>query len=359
MLDSIGPKSVGSWGNVAGVLWRDHRWALAVVCLSAAALWALDLAIAPGIAGPLNGWWTGVFLVELTPVVILPVLVWHRLVRRASWHEITHGGPATPVRLVGLVLTLLLTRAVVINAVAWKAALPALHPFAFDLTLERLDHALHGRSPWRYLAWLTSPAPLRLMDAFYAAWYASFFVVVVAWGWAKPSPRRRRFVTAMTLTWVVGSLIAILVPSAGPIYYTRVTGLHDHYVELLARLQAVPLAANRLHALLWDTYIHPSPSFAKGIAAFPSLHVAMPALYAISTPPRWRGIRWFWIALTVVTLAGSIVLAWHYAVDGYAGILLAACCWWIAGRLDEWDPMVPLPKIRVFHASAPVSDARP
>jgi hypothetical protein len=136
----------------------------------------------------------------------------------------------------------------------------------------------------------------------------------------------------MMLTWVVGSLAAIVVSSAGPIYYTRVTGLRDHYVELLGRLRVVPLEASRLQTLLWETYVHPNPSFAKGIAAFPSLHVAMPALYAVSTPPRWRVVRWLWILMTLMTLVGSIVLAWHYAVDGYAGILLALGCWWIAGR---------------------------
>lgn len=314
------------------VLWEQHRDALAVVLLSVSGLWVLDWWIAPGIAGPMDGWWTGAFLVELAPIVVVPVLIWQRLVRHASWYDITHGGPGTPLRLAGLVATLLLTRAVVISAVAWKAALPVLHPFAFDVTLARLDHALHGRSPWRYLAWFTRPEPLRLIDAFYTSWYVSFFVVVVAWGWASPSPRRRRFLTAMMLTWVVGSLAAILVSAAGPIYYTRVTGLRDHYVELLGRLRVVPLEASRLQALLWETYVHPNPSFAKGIAAFPSLHVAMPALYAVSTPPRWRVVRGLWILMTLITLVGSIVLAWHYAVDGYAGILLALGCWWIAGR---------------------------
>lgn len=339
------------------VLWEQHRDALVVVLLSVAALWIVDWTVAPDIAGPMDGWWTGVFLVELTPLIIVPVIVWHRLARHASWYDITHGGPGTPLRLAGLALTLVLTRAVVMNAVAWKAGLPELHPFAFDATLAKLDHALHGRSPWRYLTWFTRPEPLRLIDAFYTTWYLAFVAVVVAWGWAKPSPRRRQFLTAMMLTWVVGSLAAILVSSAGPIYYTRVTGMHDHYTELLARLQAVPLAANRLHVLLWETYVHPSATFAKGIAAFPSLHVAMPALYAVSTPPRWRGLRWLWILLTVITFIGSIVLAWHYALDGYAGILLALGCWWVAGRVERPSAQVEAP-VLLFNAQPPVSDAR-
>src|SRR6478672_7027864 len=106
----------------ARVLWEQHRDALAVVLLSVGGLWVVDWWIAPGIAGPMDGWWTGAFLVELTPIVVVPVLIWQRLVRHASWYDITHGGPVTPVRLAGLMVTLLLTRAVVISAVAWKAA---------------------------------------------------------------------------------------------------------------------------------------------------------------------------------------------------------------------------------------------
>ena len=34
-----------------------------------------------------------------------------------------------------------------------------------------------------------------------------------------------------------------------------------------------------------------------------------------------------------IILIGSVHLAWHYAVDGYAGILLAAAFWLIAGAI--------------------------
>lgn len=318
---------------LARQLWHDHRWPALVVCLSAATLWLLDLTVAPGLAGPLDGWWTGVFLVELAPLVVVPVIVWHRLARRQSWAEITTTGPASPLRLGGLVLTLLLTRAVVINAVSWKAGLPLLHPFAFDLALARADAALHGGDPWRHLRWFTRPGVLRVLDAFYTAWYIAFFAVVAAWGWATPSARRRRFLTALMLTWAVGSATAVLISSAGPVYYARVTGAPDRYAPLLESLHVVPLAATRLQALLWEFYRQPSPSFARGIAAFPSLHVAMPALYAIATPPGRPRLRWFWWAMTALTAVGSVVLAWHYAMDSYGALLLAAGCWWLAGRL--------------------------
>jgi membrane-associated phospholipid phosphatase len=34
-----------------------------------------------------------------------------------------------------------------------------------------------------------------------------------------------------------------------------------------------------------------------------------------------------------IIAVGSVLLAWHYAVDGYAGAAIALACWWLAGRL--------------------------
>jgi membrane-associated phospholipid phosphatase len=63
-----------------------------------------------------------------------------------------------------------------------------------------------------------------------------------------------------------------------------------------------------------------------GIAAFPSLHVAVPALFVCAFP-RWRFV---WIPFTAVTLIGSILLGWHYLIDGYAGVALAWASWRVA-----------------------------
>jgi hypothetical protein len=40
-------------------------------------------------------------------------------------------------------------------------------------------------------------------------------------------------------------------------------------------------------------------------------------------------------------LVGSVHLAWHYAVDSYAGILIAVLSWWIAGQLARWNMRLP------------------
>jgi hypothetical protein len=38
-------------------------------------------------------------------------------------------------------------------------------------------------------------------------------------------------------------------------------------------------------------------------------------------------------ALAVVTFLGSVHLAWHYAVDGYASAIFVTAAWFGVGRL--------------------------
>jgi membrane-associated phospholipid phosphatase len=40
---------------------------------------------------------------------------------------------------------------------------------------------------------------------------------------------------------------------------------------------------------------------------------------------RWFG--WVCVAYAAILQIGSIILGWHYAVDGYAGLILACAIW--------------------------------
>ena len=54
----------------------------------------------------------------------------------------------------------------------------------------------------------------------------------------------------------------------------------------------------------------------------------------------WRLHRAAGIGLTIfaaLILVGSVHLAWHYAVDSYAGVLIGLLSWWIAGHLARWN----------------------
>jgi len=56
----------------------------------------------------------------------------------------------------------------------------------------------------------------------------------------------------------------------------------------------------------------------------PSLHVAAHAflfLWALLVGSRLRAVL---LAMTILTFLGSIATGWHYAVDSWAGLMLAA-----------------------------------
>lgn len=222
-----------------------------------------------------------------------------------------------------------------------KAQIPVLVPFAWDETFAAWDRALHfGRYPHEWLgAVMDSPALLSAINMAYHAWFMLMFLLFFAAAFTRRDPvGRMTFLIAMVLTWAVGgNLLATLLSSAGPVYYARL-GFGDVYDPLMAALAQAGtqawLPALDVQAMLWDGYL--GRGTMKGISAMPSMHVAgtvVMTCYAF-TLRRWMG--WAMVAFLGVILVGSVALAWHYAIDGYAGIALALALWplsrWLAAR---------------------------
>jgi hypothetical protein len=100
--------------------------------------------------------------------------------------------------------------------------------------------------------------------------------------------------------------------------------------------QETPLKALELQNTLWQGYLNGSTGLASGISAMPSMHVAMPALFAVSIWHRSRVVSMLFWLFTLGILVGSVHLGWHYALDGYASILLTFPIWWGAGTVTGW-----------------------
>jgi hypothetical protein len=308
--------------------WRDHGPFLGVILGSTLTVMALDLTgLVPGMAAPFWDWPSAALLLPFIPALALGAVIRRRLrdriPYRVAWADARQAELATD-RLLSLALVIVAVRFLMLNAVAWKASIPVIRPFYLDAPLARLDAILHGGDAWTRLP--MHPLWLRVLDAFYLNWFLAFFAVILWWGWQAPSGIRRRRLVAVALVWVVGSMLGVMASSAGPVYYEAVTG-DARYRDLLAALHGVPLAATALQSQLWAAYAGADTGVIKGIAAFPSLHVAVPALVAVASRGR---MRWLWWSMTALTLVGSVSLGWHYAFDGYAGILLAWGCWKVA-----------------------------
>jgi hypothetical protein len=254
----------------------------------------------------------------------------------------------TPARLVNafpVVVAVLLCSKAMLDI---KMNIPALHPFSWDETLMQLDRQLHGGvDPWLWLQPMLGYAPITfVINIAYNFWFLVLFGmwVYLAFG-SKYHGLRLQFFVAYAITWLCGgALLALLFSSAGPLYYGLIGLSPDPFVPLLDYLHAtneiIPIWALGAQQMLWDGYTGKIELF-LGISAFPSMHNAMAMLFVLAS---WRINRTFgiWMAAYAgVVLLGSVHLAWHYALDAYAGILIAGLAWWIAGRLVEWNMRLP------------------
>jgi len=218
-----------------------------------------------------------------------------------------------------------------------KGAIAVLAPFKWDMALSRLDRALHfGHAPYEYLAVLLRH-PLAVFGFNFA--YNFWFVVMVALFFASAIARRdtllrHQFILSFMLIWALaGFVIAMGFSSAGPCYFARL-GLGDEYKPLMNALASAngsyPIWAITTQDMLWSGYTGASTG-SIGISAFPSLHVATAMLFAVYASRRWGRIGLVLWVFAATILVGSIVLGWHYAVDGYAGALLSILIWKAVG----------------------------
>jgi hypothetical protein len=120
---------------------------------------------------------------------------------------------------------------------------------------------------------------------------------------------------------VVGPLIHILLPAAGPIFFERM-GYGPRFARLTPDRETVEVAN-----VLWATYASHGSLAGAGISAMPSLHIAMVTWMTLAI--RTFEPRFFrpMLAFAVLIFALSVALGWHYAVDGLIGAASSVLCY--------------------------------
>jgi hypothetical protein len=211
-----------------------------------------------------------------------------------------------------------------------------------DPVLIRVERALHfGTDPWRLLQpllgrpWITA-----VIDLIYVNWYMVSLVGFVALTFWLRGPDRGRFVLSFAGAWVfLGILLATAMSSVGPCFMDRFYGGESAFTAQMAYLSSVdqiyPLNALLLQNGLWDSYQNGGTGIVSGIAAMPSIHVALPALFAVAAWRRARMVSMLLWIYTAIIVIGSVHLAWHYALDGYVSLLLVFPLWWAAGVVSS------------------------
>lgn len=226
--------------------------------------------------------------------------------------------------------------------------------FRFDPLFASLDRALFlGHDPWRIThGLLGSPGATGFIDMAYHGWFVpmSLGVMICAWLPRESFRLRTQYLLSYIAIWIgVGSLLAFVLPAAGPCFYTHFAGPAPEFQALMDKLAADqaalgrPVTALAIQHMLLHSFGGTSLAVGGGISAMPSVHNALAVVFAFAAfrLNRWAGAVMAGYAALI--WFGSIHLGWHYAIDGIAAVALAFGIWKLAGRIAARLDTVPAP----------------
>lgn len=227
-----------------------------------------------------------------------------------------------------------------------KISIHIINPQVFDAWLWRYDRWLgFGVDPLLVLLELVrQPWLLHALDVTYSVVYP-FTVLIYPPLLGLASPTRSLRVAALSgfcLLWIVGGTLYVAFPSWGPVYTQPA-----HFEQTL---QSMPITVHVQQELLQelkgviDNPAGRRPVKFGGVAAFPSLHLAVLTLFLLAS----RRVNRYWGWATGVLLGlmavGSMVTGYHYLLDSLAGVVLGAACYLGAVRWVEQNLRVTGPR---------------
>jgi hypothetical protein len=213
-------------------------------------------------------------------------------------------------------------------AYSWpKVMVPILNPRLWDGLLARIDVALClGVNPNELFLTIFEGAP-RVLNQMIDRYYGLFVLSqggLTAWFVTDPRANKRiAFSSALILLWVLGTWSYVVMPALGPVYvfedyFQRVAAIFPANAAVQSALLTNYNAVHRI------TVGENAPIMMHlGIAAMPSLHVAANVFFYLWSCFAGSRLRLPLLAMATLTLITSMVLCWHYLIDGLAGIAFA------------------------------------
>lgn len=229
---------------------------------------------------------------------------------------------------------------------AYKQMILPLAGFGLDPFFRAADKMLFlGVDPWRVThAVFGSPAATMLIDRSYHGWFVpmALGLLICAWLPASTYKLRTQYILSYIAVWIgLGSVLAFMLPSAGPCFYSNFHGSNASFDELLSRLRQVQdLSGDRMTALgnqqaLLAAFGGDQLRIGRGISAMPSVHNGLAVLFALAAFRLNKTAGVLLSAYAVLIWIGSIHLGWHYALDGIVAAAVTVGIWRVAGRIAD------------------------
>lgn len=223
-----------------------------------------------------------------------------------------------------------------------KSLIPYVQPYSWDLAISVLDFKIHGgQYPYELFSyWFKSVNFFAFFNFVYTMWFGVMFGVNAWVLFCEPEKRmRQHFMWAVSIAWVIlGIGAASCFSSVGPIYfghyYPEIANPYMGLMDILRHIHEqhelnVMKVAGMLLALMEDNEV----LGVNGISAMPSMHVAVTVLITLYAFSRSRIAGIISATYTICIMIGSVVLAWHYALDGYVSIVAVLFIWFGVGAV--------------------------
>ncbi|MCT7662821.1 phosphatase PAP2 family protein [Shinella kummerowiae] len=260
------------------------------------------------------------------PVVLISVRAMLGFIglHRPTWQGVGRGFAEFCGRLASAALTITTFILFLGSFTTFKTLMPVLMGgFPYDHLQADIDSFLHGGvdpGP-ALLNLLGDPLLLQALRWNYAVvWMAFTFVPVFFIAVMREAEGvRLRYFLSFAFVWtVLGSLLACLFLSAGPAFYAFVTGDAARFGPQLQVL--LERSGPTYQPYLWQSYLDGTVGLGTGISAFPSVHVGAAMMNALFLRETNRIAGFFGFAYVAVIAVSSVLLGWHYAIDGYVSI---------------------------------------
>jgi len=223
------------------------------------------------------------------------------------------------------------------------------------ISLKLIGSATEWRDPlfWAIegpvLEWIAGfPINTSIWDKLYhSAWgielFAAFVLVLIG----RNTRVVLNYCVSMILLFYIGRFLGVLNPVMGPAFYkpelfSYLNGsITETVMQVVAEIMAIgPEASKERSGFLLG-----------GVSAMPSLHIGMVTLTSFWLAIEKRWTLFVTVPWVLLVWMSTIVLGWHYILDGAGGLMLAAVCVWIT----QWGLQADKVDVSVFSAHSVVS----